>query len=228
MLPHGVNCTQARHNPTFTLIYLQRSCINNNSFIYINTTLIPKKKTMILWALLILGAVVVGWLIMAYNGLITLRNRVKEAWSDIDVQLKRRYNLIPNLMETVKGYASHEKEVFQKVTEARTHAMAAKTPGEQAKAENMLQSTLKSLFAVAEAYPELKANENFLDFQRQLTDIEDKIQASRRFYNGVVRDFNTKQQVFPTNLIASMLGFKPEEFFEIGAEEERKNVKVEF
>jgi len=177
--------------------------------------------------LLIAAAAVAVWLVGVYNGLIKLRNRVDEAWSDISVQLKRRHDLIPNLVRTVKGYASHEKEVFMKVTEARAQAISAKTPGEQAQAENMLSDTLKSLFAVSENYPELKANQNFLELQRELTDTEDKIQASRRFYNGNVRDFNTKTQVFPNNLVAGMLKFKDYEFFEI-EEGEKENVKVEF
>ena len=177
--------------------------------------------------LLIVLAVVVLWVIAVYNGLIKMKNRVDEAWSDIDVQLKRRYDLIPNLINTVKGYATHEKEVFEKVTEARTRAMNAGTTQEKADAENMLSGTLKSLFAVSEAYPDLKANQNFLELQRELTDTEDKIQASRRFYNGNVRDFNIKIQVFPSNLIAGMLNFTKREFFE-AAEGEKDVVKVEF
>jgi len=148
--------------------------------------------------ILIIVIIIGGWLIMVYNGLIKLKNRTDEAWSDIDVQLKRRYDLIPNLINTVKGYAKHEKELFEKVTEARARAIGAKDPKEQAEAENMLSGTLKSLFAVAEAYPELKANQNFLELQRELTDTEDKIQASRRFFNGNVRDFNTKFKFFQT------------------------------
>lgn len=177
--------------------------------------------------LLIAVAALAVWLVGVYNGLIKLRNRVDEAWSDISVQLKRRHDLIPNLVRTVKGYATHEKELFTKVTEARAQAISAKTPGEQAQAENALSDTLKSLFAVSENYPELKANQNFLELQRELTDTEDKIQASRRFYNGNVRDFNTKTQVFPNNLVAGMLKFKDYEFFEI-EEGEKENVKVEF
>jgi LemA protein len=177
--------------------------------------------------LLIIIAVAAAWLVLVYNGLIRLRNRVDEAWSDIDVQLKRRYDLIPNLVNTVKGYAAHERELFEKVTEARSRAMSAGTTADKAQAENMLSNTLKSLFAVAENYPDLKANQNFLELQRELTDTEDKIQASRRFYNGNVRDFNTKIQVFPNNIIAGMLKFTAREFF--GAEEEAKEpVKVEF
>jgi len=186
---------------------------------------------MITLIVLAVVAVILGWLIATYNGLVKMRNRVKEAWSDIDVQLKRRYNLIPNLVEAVKGYAGHEKKVFTDVTEARTQAMAAQksgNPADTAKAENMLAGTLKTLFAVSENYPELKANQNFLSLQEELSDTENKIQASRRFYNGNVRDFNTKQEQFPTNLIASMFGFKPAEFFEIEDEEEKKVPKVDF
>jgi LemA protein len=174
-----------------------------------------------------LVALVVVWLIAIYNSLVKLKNRVDEAWSDISVQLKRRYDLIPNLVSTVKGYAKHEKELLENVTKARTQAMGAQTPKEQAEAENMLSGTLKSLFAVAENYPDLKANQNFLELQRELRDTEDKIQASRRFYNGNVRDFNTKMQVFPNNIVVGMLGYKPYDFFEI-AEAEKENVKVEF
>ncbi len=176
--------------------------------------------------LAVLAAVVI-WIIAVYNGLIKLKNRVDEAWSDIDVQLKRRYNLIPNLVSTVKGYAAHEKELFEKVTEARANAMKAEAPAEKEKAENMLSGALKSLFAVAENYPDLKANQNFLELQRELSDTENKIQASRRFYNGNVRDFNTKIQIFPNNIIAGMLKFTQREFFEAEGEE-KENVKVEF
>jgi LemA protein len=176
---------------------------------------------------LIVILVIVFAIIASYNGLVTLKNRVDEAWSDIDVQLKRRYDLIPNLINTVKGYAAHEKELFEKVTAARTSAMSAGTPAEKEKAENMLSGTLKSLFAVSENYPDLKANQNFLELQRELTDTEDKIQASRRFYNGNVRDFNTKIQTFPTNMIAGMLHFTQREFF-AADEAERENVKVQF
>ncbi|MBU2612991.1 LemA family protein [Patescibacteria group bacterium] len=177
--------------------------------------------------LLIVVVVIAGWAILVFNGLVTLKNRTDEAWSDIDVQLKRRYDLIPNIIETVKGYAAHESGTFQKVTEARNMAMGAKTMAEHAQSENMLSETLKSLFAVAEAYPELKANTNFLHLQQELADTEDKIQASRRFYNGNVRDFNTKLQVFPTNLIGGMLGFTKRDFFEI-AEAEKAVPQVKF
>jgi len=180
-----------------------------------------------MWVLLGVAVLAVIWAVAIYNGLIRLKNRVDEAWSDIDVQLKRRYDLIPNLVNTVKGYASHEKEVFEKVTEARTRAMGAQSAADKAQAENMLSQTLKSLFAVAEAYPDLKANQNFLELQRELTDTEDKIQASRRFYNGNVRDFNTKIQIFPNNIFAGILGFSAREFFEAG-EGEKEPVKVEF
>lgn len=163
--------------------------------------------------LLLAIVLLIGWLVMVYNGLITSKNRVEEAWSDIEVQLKRRYDLIPNLVNTVKGYAKHEDSVFTKVTEARSQAMQAATPSEHAKAEGMLSQSLKSLFAVAESYPDLKASEGFTHLQSELVDTEDKIQASRRFYNGQVRDFNTKLQVFPTNMIASSLSFKKYDFF---------------
>lgn len=163
----------------------------------------------------VLAVLIVGFLIATYNGLVTLRNRVEEAWSDITVQLKRRTDLIPNLVNSVKGYAAHEKEVFEKVTEARSAIMDAKGVKDTAQAENMLEGALKSLFAVAEAYPDLKANQNFLQLQQELVDTEDKIQASRRFYNGGVRDLNTKIQTFPSNIVAGMFGFQPKEFFEV-------------
>lgn len=177
--------------------------------------------------LLLIVIVIAFWFIATYNGLIVFRNRTKEAWSDIDVQLKRRYDLIPNLVETVKGYATHERELFEKVTQARSQAMGAQGIKERGEAENVLSSTLKSLFAVAENYPDLKASANFLELQKEITDTEDKIQASRRFYNTNVRDLNTKIETFPTNIIASMLGFVKMEFF--GANEaEREPVKVKF
>jgi LemA protein len=172
-------------------------------------------------------AIVAFAVVVLYNGLISLKNRVDEAWSDIDVQLKRRHDLIPNLVNTVKGYAAHEKELFEKVTEARTAAMSAGTPAEKEKAENALSGTLKTLFAVSENYPDLKANQNFLELQRELTDTEDKIQAARRFYNANVRDFNTKLQVFPSNLIAGMLKFVKYDFFE-AEEGEKAAVEVKF
>lgn len=177
--------------------------------------------------LLVLAGIAVLFVVGLYNGLITLKNRVDEAWSDIDVQLKRRYDLIPNLINTVKGYAAHEKGLLESVTAARTAAMGAQTPAQKDQAENMLSGTLKSLFAVAENYPDLKANQNFLELQRELTDTEDKIQAARRFYNGNVRDFNTKLEVFPSNIIAGMLKFTKRDFFE-AKESEKDVVKVEF
>lgn len=174
----------------------------------------------------VLGLVVL-YIVFMYNGLVRLRNRVSEAWSDIDVQLKRRYDLIPNLINTVKGYASHESGVFQKVTEARANAMQAGSTEAKAQAENMLTDTLKSLFAVAEAYPDLKANQNFLELQRELSDTENKIQASRRFYNGNVLELNNKIEMFPGNIIAGMFNFTKSEFFEV-AEGEKEPVKVAF
>ncbi len=167
--------------------------------------------------------------IFVYNRLVTYRMRAREALSDIDVQSKRRYDLIPNLVETVKGYAAHEKSVLENVTNARAALMGAQGSSlEKAKAEDQLSGTLKSLFAVAENYPQLKANENFLELQRELTDTEDKMQAARRFYNSTVRDLNTAVQTFPTNLIAGMLGFHEEKFFETASEAERQAVQVRF
>ncbi len=164
--------------------------------------------------LAVLGVLVVGGIFM-YNSLVRSNVRVDEAWSDITVQLKRRADLIPNLVSTVKGYATHEKGVFEEVTAARSSMINAGNPAEAAKAENMFQQALKSIFAVAEAYPDLKASQNFADLQAELADTEDKIQASRRFYNGSARDLNTKIKVFPTNIFAGMLGFKEREFFEV-------------
>ena len=166
-------------------------------------------------AILIVAALIVLWAIVAYNRFITLRTRSEEAWSDVEVQMKRRYNLIPNIVETVKAYAKHEAGTLEKVTAARTAAMGATTLAEHAQAENMLSSTLKSLFAVSEAYPDLKANQNFLQLQDELTDAEDKIQASWRFYNSNVRDYNTKLQHFPANIIGNIFRFQVKEFFEL-------------
>ncbi len=179
---------------------------------------------------IILGIIVIAilWVIMAYNGLVTLKNRAKEAWADIDVQLKRRYDLIPNLVETVKGYATHERELFERVTKARVSAMSAQGVHEKAEAENMLSGTLKTLFAVSENYPDLKASVNFLELQRELTDTEDKVQASRRFYNTNVRDLNIKIESFPDNLIAGQFGFKQMELFEVANDAERQPVSVKF
>lgn len=182
---------------------------------------------MIMWIVLGLVVVLAVGVIYIYNSLVRAKIRVDEAWSDIDVQLKRRYDLIPNLIETVKGYAKHEKTVFEEVTKARTAAMGAQDLAGKEKSENMLAGALKSLFAVAENYPDLKANENFLELQKELTDTEDKIQAARRFYNGNVRDFNTKIQVFPNNMLAGILGYKDREFFQ-AEEGDKEPVKVDF
>ena len=169
------------------------------------------------WIILAVVVVLALFVWMTYNGLVQLKVRVEEAWSDITVQLKRRADLIPNLVESVKGYAAHEKKVFQDVTEARANVLAAtgKGPKETAVAENQFEGALKSLFAVSEAYPELRASENFQKLQEELVDTEDKIQAARRFYNGGTRDLNTKIQQFPSNVIAGMFGFKQREFFEV-------------
>lgn len=177
---------------------------------------------------LVIFVLVVFWFVALYNGLVRIRTRAREAFSDIDVQLKRRHDLIPNLVETVKGYAAHEKGVFEKVTEARSRAMGAKTVGERAKAENALSKALMTLYAVSERYPELKASTNFLELQREIRDTEDKIQAARRFYNTNVRDLNIMVETFPANLVASTLGFKKIEFFEIEAPAEREAPKVKF
>jgi len=178
------------------------------------------------WIILGVVAAIIFWVIIAFNSLVVLKNRAKEAWADIDVQLKRRYDLIPNLVETVKGYASHERETFEKVIQARAQAMGAKGVKEKAGAENMLSDTLKSLFALVENYPDLKASANFLELQRELTDTEDKIQAARRFYNTNVRDLNIKIEIFPTNIIANSFGFKQMELFEaVGVEKEAVKVK---
>jgi len=182
----------------------------------------------ILYVILGIIALIILWLVLTYNSLIRRRYQVKESWSDIDVQLKRRYDLIPNLVETVKGYMTHERTVFEKVTEARTRAMGAGTKEKKLGAENVLSGTLKTLFAVSENYPELKANANFLDLQRELADTENKIQAARRFYNGNVMDYNTKTETLPTKLIANAFGFKKEEFFGLESEAEREPVKVKF
>ena len=179
--------------------------------------------------LIAIGIVVIIWVIAVYNGFVMLRYRVKESWSDIEVQLKRRYDLIPNLIETVKGYMAHERGVFEKVTQARTAAMGAQTAGEHAKTENMLSGALKSLFAVAENYPELKANTNFLELQRELSDTENKIQAARRFYNSNVMAQNTAVDSFPSNVIAQLFRFGHEEFFDLDeAPEQREPVEVKF
>ena len=181
-----------------------------------------------LMILVIVVALVVLWIIFAYNSFVRLINRTKEAWSDIDVQLKRRYDLIPNLVQTVKGYALHESEAFENVTKARAAAMSAGNLAEKGQAENMLTGALKSLFAVSEAYPDLKANQNFLQLQNELADTENKIQAARRFYNTNVRDLNTKIDSFPSNLIAGFFNFSKMEYFELEQENAREPVQVNF
>lgn len=184
---------------------------------------------MITYIALAIIVIIIAWLILAYNRFVTLTNRVKEATSDIDVQYKRRYDLIPNLVETVKGYAAHEAGTLEKVTQMRTQAMNA-APADKTQAEDMLSGALKSLFAVAENYPNLKANDNFLELQKQLEDTENKIQAARRFYNSVVQDLNTRLQSFPSNIIGSTFGFKPADYFQLDAADAaaREPVKVQF
>jgi LemA protein len=186
---------------------------------------------LITWKFNILAIIVliVIWFAAAYNRFVTLRNRAKEAWADIEVQLKRRYDLIPNLVNTVKGYATHEQSAFENVTRARTAAMGAGSMADKAANENMLAGALKSVFAIAEAYPELKANQNFLALQNELSDTENKIQAARRFYNGNVRDFNTSVESFPSNVIAGMFHFQKMEFFDIPDNDAAQNpVEVKF
>jgi LemA protein len=184
----------------------------------------------ILYIVLGVVALAVLWVVFSYNSFVSLRNRAKEAWSDIEVQMKRRYDLIPNLVETVKGYATHERETLDSVTSARTAAMGAQTVTEHAQAENMLTGALKSLFAVSEAYPDLKANQNFLELQRELSDTENKIMASRRFYNGTVQTLNTALEQFPGNVIAGMFSFAQMDLFELADSESaaREPVKVAF
>lgn len=183
----------------------------------------------LLWIIVAVVVVVALVIIAIYNGLVTTRVRVEEAWSDITVQLKRRMDLIPNLVNSVKGYAKHEKEVFENVTKARADVLGAKTVGETAKAEGQFEQALKSLFAVAENYPQLRASENFQQLQAELTDTEDKIMASRRFYNGAARDLNIKIESFPSNIVAGMFGFKKREFFEVEDQAAvEKPVEVQF
>jgi len=183
---------------------------------------------MITYIILAIVVVVVLWVVGVFNGLVVLKNRAKEALSDIDVQTKRRYDLIPNLMETVKGYATHESGLFEKVTQARSKAMNAQGTAQKEQAENALSGTLKSLFAVAENYPDLKASTNFLELQRELSDTEDKIQAARRFYNSNVRDLNTKIEIFPANVVANSFGFKQMDLFQTTSEAEKQPVAVKF
>jgi LemA protein len=180
--------------------------------------------------LILVGLIVVVllWIAGAYNSLVRLRNQLENAWAQIDVQLKRRHDLIPNLVETVKGYAKHERETFERVTQARNMAINAKSVGERAEAENVLTGALKSLFAVAEAYPELKANQNFMQLQEELASTENKVAFSRQFYNDSVMTYNTRIEIFPTNLIATMFKFGRREFFEVKAEGEREAPKVSF
>jgi LemA protein len=177
---------------------------------------------------LVIAVLVIGFVIAAYNGLVRLRVRADESWSDIDVQLKRRHDLIPNLVETVKGYAAHEKSTFEDIAKARSLAMQATTPAERGAAESQLTNTLKSLFAVAENYPQLRASEQFTSLQNSLQQVESTIQEARRYYNAVVRDYNTKLQTFPTNLLGSMFGFQVKQFFQLDAPAERANVEVKF
>lgn len=177
---------------------------------------------------LIVLAALVLWAVMLYNSFVRLNNNTNEAWSDIDVQLKRRHDLIPNLIETVKGYMGHENNVLTAVTNARAQALTSQGATDSAKAENVLSGTLKSLFAVAESYPDLKANTNFLELQRELSDTENKIQAARRFYNGTVRDMNSAIQVFPGNIISQMFNFKQRDFFELDESTERETPQVKF
>jgi len=184
--------------------------------------------TIVLIIVLVLFAIVILWAVGIYNGLIGLRNRVREAWAQIEVQLKRRYDLIPNLVNTVKGYAAHERGVFEKVTEARANAVAAGSVAERAKAENMLTAALKSVFAVAEAYPQLKANENFLALQEELSSTENKISFARQHYNETVMDFNTRIQTVPSNIIAGLGNFKAEQMFEVEDAAQREAPKVQF
>lgn len=180
-----------------------------------------------MWVLAVVALILV-WAVVIYNGFAQLRVRADGAWSDINVQLKRRYDLVPNLVETVKGYAAHESQVFQRVTEARSRAMGAASPGEKEAAEGALAGALKSLFAVAENYPQLRANENFLGLQQSLTQVEEAVQGARRYYNAVVRDYNTKRTVFPDRLIGQAGGFTAKEFFQLDAADEAKAPKVSF
>ncbi len=185
---------------------------------------------MLIVVLVLLGlAIVVAVIAIGiYNRLVRTRNSVRSSWSDIDVQLKKRFNLVPSLVETVKAYAKHEKGVFEEVTKARSQAMQGGTPGEQAASENMLRGTLKSLFAVAEAYPDLKANSNFVKLQGQFQEIEEDIESARRYYNAIVRDYNSMTETFPSVLIANQFRFEPAEFFEIEDEDERKPIRPDF
>ncbi len=180
------------------------------------------------WIILVIVAVIIFWIIGSYNGLVTLKQRVSNGWSQIDVQLQRRFDLIPNLVETVKGFAKHEEAVFTKVAELRTSWAGASTVKEKAELSNELSGALKTIMAVSENYPELKSNQNFMQLQEELKNTEDKITYSRQFYNDIVTKYNTKLQVFPDTLIASMFHFEPAELFKVDSDEARKNVKVSF
>ena len=186
---------------------------------------------LVLIVLLVIGGLallVIGWLVLTYNGLVRLRNGVRNAWAQIDVQLRRRYDLIPNLVETVKGYAAHEKETFENVVKARQAGIDASNVKEQGQAENMITGALRKLFALSEAYPDLKANQNFLALQEELASTENKIGFARQYYNDAVQTFNTRQQMFPANMVARMMGFEPSDFFELEEAEMREAPKVEF
>ena len=186
---------------------------------------------LVLIVLLVIGGLallVIGWLVLTYNGLVRLRNGVRNAWAQIDVQLRRRYDLIPNLVETVKGYAAHEKETFENVVKARQAGIDASNIKEQGQAENMITGALRQLFALSEAYPDLKANQNFLALQEELASTENKIGFARQYYNDSVQTFNTRQQIFPANMVAKMMGFEPRDFFELEEPEMREVPKVEF
>jgi len=186
---------------------------------------------LVLIVLLVIGGLallVIGWLVLTYNGLVRLRNGVRNAWAQIDVQLRRRYDLIPNLVETVKGYAAHEKETFENVVKARQAGIDASNVKEQGQAENMITGALRKLFALSEAYPDLKANQNFLALQEELASTENKIGFARQYYNDSVQTFNTRQQMFPANMVAKMMGFEPRDFFELEEAEMRDVPKVEF
>jgi len=182
----------------------------------------------LIYVILAIVVILALWAVAIYNRLVKLRNVCQEAWSGIDVQLKRRANLIPNLIETIQGYAKHERQIFKEVTEARTRAIGAKDPAEKASAESALSMGIRSLFAIAEDYPELKANENFLNLQQQLAELEEQIQLARRYYNGAVRQFNTAIEIFPNNMVAGPFGFEKMEFFELDDEEKRQVPEVRF
>lgn len=181
-----------------------------------------------IYGIIILAAILIVWIISGYNRLVVLRNRANEAWSDINVQLKRRYDLIPNLVQTVKGYAAHERELLEKVTQARAKAMSATSAKDKGQAENALSETLKSLFAVSENYPQLRASDNFLELQRELSDTENKISASRRFYNSNVMELNIKIETFPSNIVASLFGFSKMDLFQLEQAEAKEPVQVKF